>query len=179
MSVVVNVDPKVSRFPVAARRKVSASILTEMGWLRGDIVLPRLNSLVDYLNTIDGYLKVTNVQLTGMENPLRFLALSQDAYTLIVPRSEDDRLGSGRVQPEQKATFVSCIFASGWISGALETSRLIRVSDFLTAENRYFALKDCTFVSGGSRSRIPLAIVNGARLIGISEPAIEQARAGL
>lgn len=167
-------EPRTSRFQAAPRRKVEATILTDLGWLQCSIMLPKLNALVDYLNATDGYLKLTNVVLPG-KRQLDFLALSQQSYSVIIPADGDQRVSSNRVGTSRKHS-VSCILAGGWISGLLSTNSMIRLSDFLTPANRYFLLSDCTFGNGAPHAPVPFAVVNGARIIGISEPSLENAQ---
>lgn len=164
------------RFHVAPRRDIDAAVLSDMGWIEGTFVVPKLHGFVDYLNNATGYLKLTRASFAGLEEKLPFLALAQGAYTLVIPSDNDGRLESPPPTVSRKRHRVSCIFSSGWVSGTLETLESLRVSDVLTNSKPFFLLRDCTINVRGVAKRAPLAIVNGACLVGVSEPSIEEVR---
>ncbi len=72
---------------------------------------------------------------------------------------------------------VSCAFTAGLVSGSLFLKAGIRVSDFLMQKNDFFPLQDAsiflrTTADPDIRRDIALVIVNGHRIIGVSEPRI-------
>lgn len=159
------------------RRDVDAVVLSDMGWIQGTFVLPKMHSFVDYLNQASGYVKLTGASFTGLEEKLPFLALAQGAYTLVLPADRGERLEAPSTMSTRKRHNVSCIFSSGWVSGTLESLPNLRVSDVLTNNKAFFLLRDCTINVRGVAKHAPIAVVNGARLVGVSEPSIETVRA--
>jgi hypothetical protein len=162
------------RHQIIPRRGVVSHILSDFGWIEGTFVIPKLNSFVDYLNTTPRYVKLTDVTMPGLEPRLPFFALAQDAYTLILPNVNDDRLGTANPHPQVRTHPISCVFGSGWISGKLDTIPSARVSDFIGQDREFFLLRDCAIQLRGQAPRLaPMVIVNSARILGVSEPTIE------
>jgi hypothetical protein len=167
------------RHQIIPRRGVASVILSDFGWIEGTFVIPKLNSFVDYLNNAQRYVKLTDVTMPGLEPRLPFFALAQDAYTLILPDANDDHLRSANPQAQSRTHSISCVFAAGWVSGSLDTIPSARVSDFLGQGREFFLLRDCAiYVRGQASRRAPIVIVNSARILGVSEPTIEDVKDG-
>jgi hypothetical protein len=167
------------RHQIIPRRGVVSTILSDFGWIDGTFVIPKLNSFVDYLNSSQRYVKLTDVTMPGLEPRLPFFALAQDAYTLILPDANDEHLASAIPHVQSRTHSISCVFASGWISGKLDTIPSARVSDFLGQGREFFLLRDCAIQVRGQAPRLaPIVIVNSARILGVSEPTIEAVKDG-
>ena len=165
------------RHQIIPRRGVPAEILSDFGWIDGTFVIPKLNSFVDYLNSTARYVKLKEVAMPGLEPRLPFFALAQDAYTLILPDPNDDQLRSAQPQINTRTHSISCVFASGWVSGKLDTMPSVRVSDFLGQGREFFLLRDCTIqVRSQSKRFVSVVVVNSARILGVSEPTIEDVK---
>ncbi len=164
---------------IIPRRGVASAILSDFGWIDGTFIIPKLNSFVDYLNSTARYVKLKDVTMPGLAPQLPFFALAQDAYTLILPDARDEHLRSAQTQLNNRTHSISCVFAAGWVSGRLDTMPSVRVSDFLGQGREFFLLRECTIQVRGQSPRLaPIVIVNSARILGVSEPTIEDVKDG-
>src|SRR5690349_25139863 len=71
-------------------RKVTANVLTHLGWLHGTFNLPPHQSLVDFLAPSVQVIKFTRVQLPQSGEVIPFVALRREAVALIEPTLGDE-----------------------------------------------------------------------------------------
>jgi hypothetical protein len=94
-------------------RRVTANILTGLGWLQGTFHLPPHQSLVDFLAPGVQVIKFTRVQLPQTTELIPFVALRREAVVLIEPTLGDDLVettgSAGRTSPRD----VICLLAGG------------------------------------------------------------------
>jgi hypothetical protein len=161
-----------SGYAPPAQREVVAEMFTTAGWIQGAFQLPALRIFTEYLNHPHDFFKLKNVRLPGVEKPIPFFALHRDSIIFILVQPAEGILGPSAAK---RKTDVSCVFASGVISGTLELVSGVRVSDFLLQKTHFFYLTDCTTYAkvGGQndiRRDVPIGIVNARKVIGVSEP---------
>jgi hypothetical protein len=158
-----------------ALRKVTANVLTNLGWLHGTFNLPPHQSLVDFLAPGVQVLKFTRVQLPQSGDVIPFVALRREAVVLIEPTLNDDLIetpGSiGRTSPRD----VVCLVAAGQVRGTLQVLVNVRVSDFLRQQASLIVLRHCLFVPYGEPEdsaktrRLGVVVVNLSGAIGVAE----------
>ncbi len=156
-------------------RKVTANVLTDLGWLHGTFHLPPHQSLVDFLAPGVQVIKFTRVQLPQTTDLIPFVALRREAVVLIEPTLGDDLVetagSTGRTSPRD----VICLLAAGQVRGTLEVLVNVRVSDFLRQQASLIVLRRCVFVPYGEPESSPktrqlgCVIVNLSAAIGVAE----------
>ena len=156
-------------------RKVSATVLTPLGWLGGTFHVSPTQSLLDFLAPVAPVIKVTDVELPSATRKVPFVALRRDSITMIEPTLSDDLIepvGSrGRTSPHE----VVCLFPHGELRGTLEVLVNVRVSDFLRQQSTFVVLRQCIYApynecDDSPRARQLLtALVNLANAIGVAE----------
>ncbi|CAN5753454.1 hypothetical protein BH24GEM1_BH24GEM1_16510 [soil metagenome] len=156
-------------------RKVTASVLTPLGWLRGVFQVPAPQSLVDFLASGSPIVKFTKVRLPGAAEAIPFVALRRDSVSVIEPTTQDEQvepLGSmGRTAPHD----VACLFPSGVLRGTLEVLVNVRVSDFLRQQASLVVLRRCVFaphnepLNSPQARKLLIAVVNMAATVGVAE----------
>jgi hypothetical protein len=165
----------VSPLDMPPLRKVTANVLTNLGWLHGTFHLPPHQSLVDFLAPGVDVIKFTRVQLPQTTELIPFVALRREAVMLIEPTLGDDLVetaGSvGRTSPRD----VICLLAAGQLRGTLEVLVNVRVSDFLRQQASLIVLRRCVFAHYGEAESSPktrqleCVIVNLSAAIGVAE----------
>ena len=156
-------------------RRVTANILTGLGWLHGTFHLPPHQSLVDFLAPGVQVIKFTHVQLPQTIELIPFVALRREAVVLIEPTLGDDLVetagSTGRTSPRD----VICLLTAGQVRGTLEVLVNVRVSDFLRQQASLIVLRRCIFAPYGEAENSPKArqmgcvIVNLSAAIGVAE----------
>jgi hypothetical protein len=156
-------------------RRVTANILTDLGWLHGTFHLPPHQSVVDFLAPGVQVIKFTRVQLPQTVELIPFVALRREAVVLIEPTLGDDLVetagSGGRTSPRD----VICLLAAGQVRGTLEVLINVRVSDFLRQQASLIVLRRCVFAPHGEPAnstktrQMGCVIVNLSAAIGVAE----------
>jgi hypothetical protein len=158
-----------------ALRKVTANVLTPLGWLHGTFNLPPYQSLVDFLAPGVQVINFTHVQLPQAKDAIPFVALRRESIMLIEPTLGDDMVettGSvGRTSPRD----VACLLTMGQVRGTLEVLVNVRVSDFLRQQANLIVMRRCIFTPYGEPEDSPKArqlgtvVVNMTTAVGVAE----------
>jgi hypothetical protein len=156
-------------------RKVSATVLTPLGWLRGTFHISPTQSLLDFLAPVTPVIKFTDVELPGAKRRIPFVALQRDSITMIEPTLSDDLIepvgSGGRTSPHD----VVCLLPGGELRGTLQVLVNVRVSDFLRQQSSFLVFRRCIYApynepDDSPRARQLLtALVNLSRSIGVAE----------
>jgi len=158
-------------------REVESSFYTTAGWVRGSFVIPTMRNFVDFVNQPHDYFKLKNVKFPGIEPIVPFFALQRQSVILVIPDRHEETLRMTTLTGDKVERDVSCAFMSGFVSGVLFVLQDARVSDFLMQRHSFFYLRDCSLYLRTSRQadirkEIPMIVVNGKQIIGVSEPRI-------
>jgi hypothetical protein len=149
-------------------RKVTANVLTDLGWMHGTFNLPPHQSLVDFLAPGVQVIKFTRVRLPQTQDVLPFVGLRREAVRLIEPTLGDDLVetpGSiGRTSPRH----VTCLLDIGEVRGTLEVLVNVRVSDFLRQQANLIVMRQCIFAPYGESDDSPKAHRIGTVVINLS-----------
>jgi hypothetical protein len=156
-------------------RKVSANMLTDLGWLFGVFNLPPHQSLIDFPAPGVQVIKFTNVRLPSVAERVPFVALRREAVRLIEPTLNDEMVeapGSiGRSLPHE----VACLLPEGRLQGTLEVLVNVRVSDYLRQQANLIVMRRCVLAAYGESLDSPKArqlstvVVNLAAAVGVAE----------
>jgi hypothetical protein len=155
------------------QRKVTASLLTDIGWATGTLHLPPLQTLLDYLNAAGPVLKTTRVRLPGRPELLAFAGFRREGLQVVAPTVDElvEPPGAvGRTTPRS----VICVMPAGTLEGELEVLVNLRVSDFLRQQTSLAVLRRCVFRPHGATEasqdrRLAVAVVNLARALGVAQ----------
>jgi hypothetical protein len=132
--------------PTPELRKVNTQILSDLGWLQGTFHVPQHQALMDFFASGVHLMKCTRVRLPGQKELIPFLAIRREMVALVQPTLPDELVeapGSiGRTMPRK----VECF--------------LLQESVF----HPYGVAADSAQIR-----RMPLAIVNTARTLGVAE----------
>ena len=158
-----------------ALRKVTANVLTSLGWMHGTFNLPPHQSLVDFLAPGVPVLKFTRVQLPLTTDVIPFVGLRRETVVLIEPTLGDDLVetpgSAGRTTPRD----VICLLTAGQVRGTLEVLVNVRVSDFLRQQASLIVLRRCIYAPYGESDDSPKArrmgtvVVNLSSAVGVAE----------
>jgi hypothetical protein len=162
-----------SRSPAPLRR-VTANVLTDLGWLHGVFNVPPLQSVVDFLAQAQ-VVKFTRVKFPNAVDEVPFVALRREAIRLIEPILTDELVevpgGAGRTTPRE----VACLLLSGRLQGTLEVLVNVRMSDFLRQQTSFIVMRGCLLTPYGELENSPKArqlgtvVVNFASAVGIAD----------
>jgi hypothetical protein len=165
----------VSPAEMPSLRKVTANVLTDLGWLHGTFHLPPHQSLVDFLAPGVHVIKFTRVQLPQSTERIPFVALRRESVVLIEPTLGDDLVETAGSVGRTSSRDVTCLLAGGQVRGTLEVLVNVRVSDFLRQQASLIVLRRCVFVPYGEPENSPKArqmscvIVNLSAAVGVAE----------
>jgi hypothetical protein len=156
-------------------RRVTANVLTDLGWLSGVFNLPPHQSLIDFLAPGVQVIKFTAVRLPNTADEIPFVALRREAVRLIEPTLSDEFIeapgSTGRTTPRE----VACLLPGGRLGGTLEVLVNVRVSDFLRQQASLIVMRHCILAPYGEPFESPKArqlgsvVVNLASAIGVAE----------
>ena len=140
-------------------------------------MLFRSRNFVDFINQPHDYFKLTEVTLPGIDQEIPFFALQQQSVIFIVPEEHEENLRMTTLAGDKVERDVSCAFSSGIVSGVLFVLKNARVSDFLMQRHSFFYLRECSLHLRSSgkadvRRGVPMIVINGKKIIGVSEPRI-------
>lgn len=157
------------------QQAISARVFTTAGWVTGHIRAPKRHVWLDHLNSCGPWVKLTDARLPGSTDESSFFALARTSAVLIEPTTPDSGMAVQRILGDKATHEVDCLLDVGVISGTLELSPAIRVSDHLAQKTDFMALRDCQlqlfgrFGEATLQMELPLAFVNCGRLVGVSE----------
>ena len=156
-------------------RKVTANVLTELGWLHGTFHTPIHQTLVDFLAPGVQVVKFTRVQLPQVGDVMPFVALRREAIMLIEPTLGDAMIETPGSIGRTTAREVTCLLAVGQVKGTLEVLVNVRVSDFLRQQANLIVIHRSIFVPYGEADdsakarRLGTVVVNVSAAIGVAE----------
>ena len=159
--------------PQPEQRKVTVSILTDLGWTSATLHLPVMQTLLDYLNATGPVVKCTRVRIPTRPDAVNFIGFRREAVHVVAPTIDEmvePSGGVGHTTPRD----VTCILATGEIQGKLDVLVNLRVSDFLRQQTSLVVLRRCVFRPHGATEpaqerRLAVAIVNMARAVGVAQ----------
>jgi hypothetical protein len=156
------------------QRTVAATILTSAGWMTCKMHVLEKAHLLEQLESVSEFYKVTDASLVGIDTTVEFLALQRDSVELVVPQNEPEDLLAGPVHQSQSQR-VFILFGNGVIRGTLEWRENVRLSDFVTRQDGFILLRDCqvemgNLIAGNQQvEKAPAVFVNVNHIVGISE----------
>jgi hypothetical protein len=156
------------------QRTVSATVLTTAGWLTCNFHVLEKATLLEQIDSVEEFYKVTDASVVGVDTTVEFLALQRDAIELIVPTNEPDGLLAATM-PKSQTDEVFVLFDQGVLQGSLRWLENVRLSDFVKRQDGFILLRDCTIrlghvLEGDFRvEEAPAALVNVNHIVGISE----------
>jgi hypothetical protein len=157
------------------QQAIPARIFTTAGWVSGHIHAPKRQVWLDHVNSCGPWIKLTEAKLPGREALASFFALARTSAVLIQPTTPDPKSAVQAIIGETAVHQVDCLLDVGVVSGTLELSPSIRVSDHLVRKTDFMALRDCDlqlfgrFGEATLEMKLPLAFVNCGRIVGVSE----------
>lgn len=153
------------------QRTVSVRVLTDHGWVRGNVHPPKSALLADYLTRAGHFVRLTDVSIleSGLELP--FLALRKENIIMVVADTLESRTDSIPPSAQVANHVVHCLIARGSVSGNIALSGSVRVSDFFMNRSSFVAIRDVTLnlTSGVGGAEMPVAYLNTDMVIGVSE----------
>lgn len=154
-------------------REIPSVLFTASGWIRGTFHVPQLHGFMDFLAKATDFLKLTDCNLPHLKKHLRFFGLRRNAALMIIPDCAEEMLHLPKPLARTRQVPVSFLLESGTVTGLLALEGELRISDFLTKENRWIILRDCVLgtTSGGApqETKFPLLLLNSTCVIGASE----------
>jgi len=147
------------------QRVIPARVLTPNGWLRGSIHLPRFHSVIEFLAQGSPYLTLTGVATAGREE-LPFVAIRRSAALLVLPCCDERQLLLAAT-PGARHRRVVCVLPCGAVTATVAIESPLRLSDWLSCQESFFAVRDVDLGPAGTRA--PLALVNAGALLSVAE----------
>lgn len=156
------------------QRKVTANILTPVGWLHATMHLPPMQTLFDFINSGQPIVKCTRVRLPKQPLLQSFVALRRESVVLVAPTIDElvETEGSvGHTRPRK----VRCYLDAGTLDGEFEVLINLRISDFLRQQTGLIVLRQTVLTPNEEGSdptqtrKMPVAIVNLANVVGVAE----------
>jgi hypothetical protein len=151
-------------------------MMTSAGWMEGSLHVPKLQYLVDYVDAVGEFLRLSDARMPNASAATPFFAIQKSAISFITPL---DEITANDARPFTSATkphSVACLLEHGIVQGTIHSLVGVRLSDFLTSKSVFFPLHGCEFRSAfqlgeAAGDQFRLALVNRARMIGVSETA--------
>lgn len=155
------------------QRKVTVSLLTDLGWANGTLHLPPLQTLLDYLNSAGPVVKCTRVRVPTRPDTLNFLGFRRESIQVVSPTIDElvEPTGAiGHTTPRD----VFCVLPGGELHGRIDVLVNLRVSDFLRQQTSLVVLRRCVFRPHGAADesqerKLATAVVNLARVVGVGQ----------
>lgn len=157
----------------AAQRRVTADVLTRLGWVHATFHPPAFQTMVDFLNAGHPVLKCTRVRVPTEQHMLPFLALHREAWSVVAPTI--DELIEPAVPPRATPRRVRCLLEAGELAGRIDVLENLRVSDHFRQLTGAIVVRQATLrpwdAEPGSPQvrRLAVALVSPARLVGVAE----------
>ena len=152
-------------------RDLQVELYTEGGWISGTLVVPRIQTLLAFVNRPEPFLKLSRVKIRANGESLGFLSLQKGRVLLLVPVDAEDR-ELQEFQMGTEAHDIVALIGGGVVRGKVETPAKMRLSDYLMKNQGFMPLKACAAslrAAEDARPELPRALLNGAAVIGISE----------
>ena len=156
------------------QRDIDCTVMTTAGLITAQVAVAEKGTVLEQLDSVPEFYKLTNASIVGVETTVDFLALQRDSVVFWVPKGEpDDRLHQP-IKPAQRGR-VYVLFRGGAIAGDLVWREGVRLSDFVTRQNGYIVLRDCTIALGHVRTEAPdvrktrAVVMNVNHIVGISD----------
>jgi hypothetical protein len=153
-------------------RKVSAELLTTLGWLSGTLHVPSHVLLEEHIALGRHDFKLTGVAVPAEPDRLRFLALRRDAVVVVAPAmAEAEAIPS----PFSTPRHVACLLPGAILRGTLQVFSNMRLSDHLQLQGQVVTLRHCLLTPYGGTTHsadaraMHTTIVNLSWAIGVSE----------
>jgi len=149
------------------QRRVPARVHTGSGWLAGTIHLPKMQGFLAHLCSGELYLALTDVLLPGQKSTIPFFALRRASAVLVVPACAEWVVGVGPPDLARTDRMVCCLLDIGAVTGRLEMTRAVRVSDFVADRDGFLVLRHA--VIGPAHEATPLIFVNARACVGVGD----------
>jgi hypothetical protein len=155
-------------------RRVSVRVLCEAGWIAGDLHVPQLIRIADYLNRNRDFLNLSGAFTEGQDAEMPFLALQHRAIYFIVCNYDEEAL-SAEEYGVMECREVDCLTAAGTISGLVAVKPGVRISERLANRRAFLAVTNCLYQVRDPYSREtfeekrPCVFLNTDKIIGIAE----------
>ncbi len=150
------------------QRVVDCTILTTAGFITASTHVLERGLVLEQLDSVDEFYKLTNASIVGVDTTVEFLALQRDSVVFWVPKAEADEMLQAPISPSQQDR-VHVLFRGGVITGDLEWREGLRLSDFVTKQTGYLLLRDCKITMGHTAPREARAVImNVNQIVGIS-----------
>lgn len=150
---------------------VPVVVFTPAGWIRGTFHVPKVKTLLGFLNLQEEILKLTEVILPGTSQAQPFLALHKSAALLVIPQRSNDPSMPGRDR-----RLVTCLLSMGSVRGYLDVAETVRTSDFFLRSPSFIELQTCHVgpnpyldPAETAGEPFPLVLVNARSLVGATE----------
>lgn len=155
------------------QRRVTVSLLTDLGWTSATLHLPPMQTLLDYLNSSGPIIKCTRVRLPTRPDSVNFMGFRREAVHLAAP-TIDELVDPQGALGQTTQRDVTCILPAGELQGKLDVLVNLRVSDYLRQQTSLAVLRRCVFRPHGATEadqerRLAVAIINTARMVGIAQ----------
>lgn len=125
------------------RREASLRALTPSGWISGNLFIPGLIRLVDFIEKED-VLRLTEAQVEGDPQGLKFLALRRDSIILLTVEGNEN-LESVETVGYQDEHRVTCWIDCGAVQGVVLIRLGGRLSDYLARHEGLVVLRECRY----------------------------------
>jgi hypothetical protein len=133
--------------------------------------VPKLQSLLDFLNHPTDFYKLTDASLPhGLHAD--FFALQRDSVSLVIPQVDESELHLNRPSGDFERHEISCLLNAGALDATLGVLKNTRVSDYLHSHTGFCVMRSCK-THGAQGQEAPLVLVNTDQLVGVTEPAPE------
>ncbi len=133
------------------RRETRVRVLTPSGWIRGNLFIPGLVRLVDFIDN-EKILRLTAVQIEGDPQGREFLALRRDSVILLMVEGNEN-LEAVETVGHQDEHRVTCWIKCGAVQGVLLLRLGARLSDYLGRHEGLVVVRECRY-----RIRNPLTM---------------------
>ena len=133
------------------RREAPVRALTPSGWIRGNLFIPGLVRLVDFIDN-EKILRLTEVQVEGDTQGTEFLVLRRDSVIFLIVEGNEN-LESVESVGYQDEHLVTCWTDCGAVQGVLLLRLGARLSDYLARHEGLVVLRECRY-----RIRNPLTM---------------------
>lgn len=147
---------------------LAAQVRTAAGPVHGTFHIPKGHSFVDHLARF-AFWNLTGVTLPGEKGELPFFALRSAAALIVVPEGDEAALQLPPLHGDTEKHRIACLLAKfGTVTGEIELLPNVRVSEYVMHHTGFFCLRDAQLA--GEETRLPVALLNAAALVGVSEP---------
>lgn len=156
-------------------RSVPARILTPIGWMSGNLTVPRIVGLLEWLGHAGPFLRLSSVRLPRRDTILHGFALRRESVVMLIPGENVPTHAVPGLQQLTETHDVTCLFAEGLLTGQLTLPTSATMREYLLHHDGFLALHSCTihlaahFDQPEDLRPHPCVLVNAARLIGAAE----------